>query len=85
MGSVNQNKGLRKRKSNGLPHWEIDKGAYFVTFRLGDSISKSVADAYRFERENIIETAAQLNRELTEYEHVKLQKLYSNRIVCVWI
>jgi REP element-mobilizing transposase RayT len=80
MGSVNQNKGLRKRKSNGLPHWEINNGAYFITFRLGDSISKSVSDAYRFERKKIIKTAAQMNRELTEFEHIKLQKLFSDRI-----
>lgn len=51
--SYRQAEGLRKRHRGQLPHWEIDGGAYFVTFRLNDSIPRNVADSYRFERANI--------------------------------
>jgi len=79
MCSEIRNKGLRIRRGF-LPHWEMDGGTYFVTFRLDDSLPDSVVRAYRFERENIINTAAQLNRDLTENESDRLRKLYSDRI-----
>ena len=78
--SCRQTEGLRKRYRGRLPHWEIDGGTYFVTFRLDDSIPRNVADSYRFERENIVKTAEQLNRPLTEDELTRLSKLYSTRI-----
>ena len=80
MGFEAKNKGLRIRQRGRLPHWEIEGGNYFVTFRLDDSVPKSVVAAYHFERQNIVDTAAQMKRELTEHEHEKLRKLYSDRI-----
>jgi REP element-mobilizing transposase RayT len=32
-----------------LPHWEVDEGLYFVTFRLGDSLPKDVYERIRAE------------------------------------
>lgn len=78
--SCRQACGLRIRHRGRLPHWEIEGATYFVTFRLGDSIPRNVADLYRFERQNIIITAEQMNRPLTETELERLRKLYSTRI-----
>ncbi|MEN8127810.1 MAG: transposase [Planctomycetota bacterium] len=78
--SCRQVRGLRIRCRGRLPHWERDGGTYFVTFRLNDSIPHHVADAYRFERENIVKTAKQLKRPLTDHETERLQKLYSKKI-----
>ncbi len=79
MCSEIHNRGLRIRHGF-LPHWEMDGGTYFVTFRLDDSLPDSVVRAYRIERENIIKTTAHLNRDLTEDESDRLRKLYSDRI-----
>ncbi|MCE5186200.1 MAG: transposase [Planctomycetaceae bacterium] len=78
--SCRQAGGLRIRHRGHLPHWELSGSAYFVTFRLYDSIPRKIADAYRFERTNIVKTAEQLNRPLTDYEHERLTKLYSEQI-----
>ena len=72
--------GLRIRSRGRLPHWESEGGTYFVTFRLNDSIPSHVANSYRFERENIVKTAEQLKRPLTDHEIERLQKLYSRKI-----
>ena len=72
--------GLRIRCRGRLPHWESEGGTYFITFRLNDSVPKKIADAYRFERKNIVKTAEQLKRPLTDYEIGRLQKLYSTKI-----
>lgn len=71
---------LRIRNRGRLPHWEKIGVACFVTFRLYDSVPKAIADAYRFERENIIKTAKQLNRPLTDTEQERLMLLYSEKI-----
>jgi hypothetical protein len=34
------------RRSRSLPHWEMPRGIYFVTFRLDDSIPEEVSKAY---------------------------------------
>jgi REP element-mobilizing transposase RayT len=78
--SCRQACGLRIRHRGRLPHWEIGGGTYFVTFRLADSIPRRVADSYRFERNNIIKTAEQLKRPLTDNELERLRKLYSKKI-----
>lgn len=72
--------GLRIRHRGRLPHWELDGATYFVTFRLHDSIPRKIADAYRFERANILKTAEQLKRPLTGYEQERLAVLYSEKI-----
>lgn len=37
------------RSRGHLPHWEQDQGVYFVTFRLADSLPKSVLAALQLE------------------------------------
>lgn len=34
---------LTVRYSHGLPHWEVDGGIYFITFRLEDSLLRNAA------------------------------------------
>jgi putative DNA methylase len=44
-GSVNTQKSLpliRRNRQRGLPHWDLDSGTYFVTFRLADSLPRDV-------------------------------------------
>ena len=78
--SSRQVSGLRIRSRGRLPHWEREGSTYFVTFRLNDSIPRRLADAYLFERGNIIKTAQYLDRPLTDHETERLQKLYSKKI-----
>jgi len=73
-----QQLGIRTRKR--LPHWEIEPGVYFVTFRLHDSLPREVARAIEAERENIVATAKQMKRELAAHERRRLTKLFSERI-----
>jgi REP element-mobilizing transposase RayT len=68
------------RNRGHLPHWEKEGATYFVTFRLADSLPKSVLDRISSERESIVKTAIQLKRNLTADETKKIQKL-STRIV----
>ena len=72
--------GLRIRARGRLPHWELEGGIYFVTFRLDDSVPKTIAEAYRFERENIVKTAQQMQRDLSNHERERLRELYSEQI-----
>jgi REP element-mobilizing transposase RayT len=68
---------VRKRR---LPHWEIEAATYSVTFRLADSLPASVLQAYEFERRDIIQTASQQGRKLTQQEIQRLDQLFSERI-----
>jgi REP element-mobilizing transposase RayT len=58
-----------------LPHWEKESATYFVTFRLHDSLPKSILERIDSERESIVKTAKQLDRELSLSERKKIQKL----------
>lgn len=68
------------RSRGHLPHWEIEGGTYFVTFRLTDSLPQQVLDSLAFERQDIVKTAKQQGRELTAAEERKLAELYSERV-----
>jgi REP element-mobilizing transposase RayT len=63
-----------------LPHWTLEGATYAVTFRLGDSLPKSILDAWLLEREDIVRTAAQMNRPLSLAEEKRLNKLYSEKV-----
>ena len=63
-----------------LPHWEAERGTYFVTFRLADSLPQPVRESFEFERQDIIKTAQQQGRELTSAERKRLDQLFSERI-----
>ena len=58
-----------------LPHWEKEGATYFVTFRLADSLPRSVLDRVESEREAIVRTANQLHRPLSPDERRKIQCL----------
>ncbi len=68
------------RDRGHLPHWEIEGGAYFVTFRLADSLPASVLNSIQFERQDIVKTAKAQGRKLTESEERRLAELYSKRV-----
>jgi hypothetical protein len=57
-------------------HWESQGATYFVTFRLGDSLSATVLASYRFERQDIVMTAKSQGRELTHTELERLDELF---------
>src|SRR5262249_3592108 len=63
-----------------LPHWESKGASYAVTFRLADSIPIEILTSYIQERNLIIETAKQMNRDLSPREKQMLEELHSERI-----
>jgi len=68
------------RHRGRLPHWELDAGVYFVTFRLADSLPAQVLAQFRSERQSILATAAQHGRELSADEKQRIAKLFSSKI-----
>ena len=68
------------RERGRLPHWEIDAGLYFVTFRLADSLPNTMLEQFRTERESILAAAAQLGRELSADERKRIARLFSTKI-----
>ena len=71
---------IHKRQGTYLPHWTRDGATYAVTFRLADSLPRPVLEAWIFERRDIVRTAGQMGRPLSEHEQQRLQKLHSERI-----
>jgi REP element-mobilizing transposase RayT len=65
------------RDRGRLPHWEKESATYFITFRLADSLPKSVLDRIESERDAIVKTAKQLHRDLSPDERRKIQRLSS--------
>ncbi len=63
-----------------LPHWEKESAAYFITFRLADSLPLTVLDRIRSERRSITATAQQLGRDLTPDERKKIEQLSTKTI-----
>jgi REP element-mobilizing transposase RayT len=68
------------RDRGRLPHWETDSATYFITFRLNDSLPRSVLDKTEFERKNIVLSAASLNRDLSPDERKRIAHLSTARI-----
>jgi REP element-mobilizing transposase RayT len=66
---------VKIRDRGRLPHWETESATYFITFRLADSLPKSVLDRIEAERQDIVRTANQLHRSLTASERKKIQRL----------
>ena len=71
---------VKIRDRGHLPHWEKEGATYFITFRLAESLPKSILDGICSERESIVKTAIQLKRNLSADETKKIQKL-STRVV----
>jgi hypothetical protein len=63
------------RDRGRLPHWEKRGATYFITFRLADSLPKSVLNRIESERQAIVKTANQLHRALSADERKKIQLL----------
>lgn len=57
---------LHVRSRGYLPHWERDRGTYFVTFRLADSLPQSALDKLRAEREVLIQMLTRPRMESTK-------------------
>jgi len=68
------------RARGRLPHWEKDNATYFVTFRLADSLPRTVLERVASERASILQLARQQSRELTPSEGQHLKRLSSVRI-----
>ena len=66
---------VKIRDRGRLPHWEKDNATYFITFRLADSLPKSVLDRIESERQAIIKTAIGLRRDLSDDERTRIQRL----------
>ncbi|MGD0220848.1 MAG: transposase [Terriglobia bacterium] len=73
-------RGIEIRHGAYLPHWTRDGAIYALTFRLGDSMPKSVVNSWDFERLDIVKTAQQMNRPLTLAEEMRLDKLFSEKV-----
>ena len=71
---------LEIRQGSYLPHWTRDGSIYSVTFRLADSVPRIVVEAWLAERENIIRTARQMGRSLSEDEEKRLRYLFSEKL-----
>ncbi len=66
---------VKIRDRGRLPHWEKDDAIYFITFRLADSLPKSVLDRIESERQAIVKTAISLRRDLSADERARIQRL----------
>jgi REP element-mobilizing transposase RayT len=71
---------LKIRQGAHLPHWTRAGGIYSVTFRLEDSLPKQVLDSWENERRDILETARQMNRPVSNSELDRLHELYSEKV-----
>jgi REP element-mobilizing transposase RayT len=69
------------RSRGRLPHWEADRAIYFVTFRLVDSLPRSVLQEFEAERQNILAAAKQAGRAaLSPSDERRLEELLSEKI-----
>lgn len=68
------------RQGSYLPHWTKGASIYSVTFRLSDSLPISVVESWIAERDNIIQTARQMNRPLSREENKRLRYLFSEKV-----
>jgi REP element-mobilizing transposase RayT len=71
---------VKIRDRGRLPHWEKESATYFVTFRLDDSLPKSVLERIESERESLVTTAKQLQRELSTSERIKIKQLSTKAV-----
>ncbi len=66
---------VKVRDRGRLPHWEKDNATYFITFRLADSLPKSVLERIESERQAIVKTAIGLRRALSADERTRIARL----------
>lgn len=75
---------IKKRHGAYLPHWTRDGAWYSVTFRLWDSLPQHVIESWLFERENIVKTAEQMKRALSEHEERRLAHCFLKKSSAIW-
>lgn len=63
-----------------LPHWQCNDAIYHISFRLADSLPKSVRERLLHERKCLVAIARQDGKESSEEIEKKAQYLYSERI-----
>lgn len=72
-----------EKKRRNLPHWQQEGTAYFVTFRLYDSIPKQVADDIRKQREQWLKTTGISDpsevKKLDKHKQIEYYRLFSKR------
>jgi REP element-mobilizing transposase RayT len=66
---------VAKRERGYMPHWEMEGATYSVTIRLGDSLPQELRLQLEFERKDIVRTAQQLGRDLSETEGARLAEI----------
>jgi len=71
---------IDKRRGRYLPHWSKEGAVYAVTFRLADAVPSEISEAWRLQRQEIVERAEQQERPLTCDERVELHRLHSAKI-----
>ncbi len=71
---------IRVRQCAHLPHWTSAGSVYSVTFRLFDSLPRTVIQNWMAERRDIIRVAREMNRPLSQHEERRLQYLFSDRV-----
>ena len=63
-----------------LPHLKREGVAYFITFRLADSLPRAALERLKQEREAIVQQARAANRPLAWHEEQQLFLWYSERV-----
>jgi 5-methyltetrahydrofolate--homocysteine methyltransferase len=81
---ANPNPSIRKEKWGSLPHWYREGATYAVTFRLEDTLPKSVLVAYAKEKEELDKRIEQADKDgedgLSWDLHRQQHQLYRDRI-----
>jgi REP element-mobilizing transposase RayT len=70
---------VRIRRRGRLPHWEKEAGLYFVTFRLADSLPKSVLEQIA-ERQRVLEAAKRARAKLRPEQKVLIAEFSIRKI-----
>ncbi|MBI2682448.1 MAG: transposase [Acidobacteriales bacterium] len=68
------------RDRGRLPHWEMERGTYFVTFRLADSLPQALLQTWLAEREDLSQRTMAGGRALSAAEISRLDRLHQSKI-----
>ncbi|MBW7864695.1 MAG: transposase [Candidatus Hydrogenedentes bacterium] len=68
-----------KRGRKALPHWELEGGCYSVTFRLADSLARTVLESFIQEREALA-NALRMKGALTSVEEQSLARAMNEKV-----
>ncbi|HEY7347586.1 MAG TPA: transposase [Ktedonobacterales bacterium] len=71
---------INKRTRGYIPHWEQRGAAYFITFRLADSLPREVREAYEAERQTLLARIQAQGRQVTPGEKQRLEAFCRARI-----